>query len=444
MMGGWWPTSAVSPSTPDRRRDAACARLILLVAGLGLAASACGPPPVTLTDPARNRLPLEAWVSVTQDTTGAVRPGVSVAVPYRSLIFRNDERGLVSVLRVQAVALRDGRQVGGGVAAATARVAGTGEAASGRELRLMAPLQVRGTAPVELEVHARVVGTERVWLRRLQFAPGSLAAMPVWIEDVKTDLAVGDEAGARVLPPDAERLALAVRLRRQRGGPDWPPSGIDLVTEVSAASLDAPRQRRSAVAPLADADTLNLEQVWPVTRLPFGRLRIGVALEARRDQEVVRLPREPALEVVNLAVPVADDRTWRRHLQWLDGVIAAAARDSLRDLAAAERPTAWQAVWRAVGAARELAPAAAERQHLLRIVAADDRFSAFGRGALSDRGRVYIRWGEPARVETFADPHTPGAVWEIWIYPERGRRVLFHDAHGFGDFRLRREEPILG
>jgi hypothetical protein len=79
---------------------------------------------------------------------------------------------------------------------------------------------------------------------------------------------------------------------------------------------------------------------------------------------------------------------------------------------------------------------------LRRIVEADDRFGGDGRGAETDRGRTLIRWGEPARIDSYADPRAAGAVWEVWDYPERGRRLYFFDAHGLGDYRLRREEPL--
>ena len=64
------------------------------------------------------------------------------------------------------------------------------------------------------------------------------------------------------------------------------------------------------------------------------------------------------------------------------------------------------------------------------------------RGAESDRGRTLIRWGEPTQIEAFADARAAGASWEVWDYPERDLRLFFFDAHGSGDFRLRRQEPL--
>jgi GWxTD domain-containing protein len=117
-------------------------------------------------------------------------------------------------------------------------------------------------------------------------------------------------------------------------------------------------------------------------------------------------------------------------------------RGRLRDLPAAARGAAWDELWAELGRQQQASAAEARRQHLRRIVTADDRFGGDRRGALTDRGRVYVRWGEPAEVEQAADPLVPGAVWEVWTYPEAGLRFVFHDAHGLGDFRLRRTEPL--
>jgi GWxTD domain-containing protein len=425
----------------DARRRRPVTLLLAVTLGAALAAG-CGPTPPLGSDPLRDRLPLEAWVSISQDPEGGVRPGVSVAVPYRSLIFREADGGLVSGLQVQVVALRGEQQVGGGVAEAEVRVRSHAEADADTELVVTAPLRVRGEQPVALQVRARVLASQRTWRRRLDYAPATLAAMPVWIARVETGLPLS-ERGGRLLESGDQALALTVGLRRREDAAAWPAGGVDLISEVTAPSLESPRRRDQDVVMPAGTDTLAVTLRWPVGRLPFGRCRVALALQAGEGDQRVRLPREPALEVVNLAIPFAEDRAWRRHLQWLSGRLPEAVRDSLARRPGPERPTAWRDLWAAIAAADGVDPAAAERQHLWRIVTADDRFGSFGRGALSDRGRVYIRWGEPARVETFADPHVAGAVWQVWVYPERGRRVLFYDAHGFGDFRLRREEPLL-
>ncbi len=430
------------PDTPGARKSPALGLLSVLLV-VGLACGCMGPHPGD-RDGRRSARWIEMWVAVVQDSAGTVRPCVRVAVPHHALVFRREADHYIAGLELDVVALRDGAPAGGGVGGVRVRLEEYAATRTGTTVEASAPVTLRGQGSVSLEVTVRVDGTGRAWERQLSFDPRSLAAMPVWIDAVRTGLVVGPY-GDLELPADADTLRLQATLRRHAGAAAWPSSGVDLVTELSGSALERTRRRRAAIPTVAmDGDSTLVDQVWPADRLPFGRCRLEVSLEIREDGEVVKLPRDPAIDLVNLRVPVADDHAWGRHVVWLDGALPSSSRDTLRALPAGQRPDAWRAVWRRVGRRDDMAPDAARHRHLRRIVDADDRFGGFGRGALSDRGRMFIRWGEPARIETYADGRTPGSVWEVWIYPERGRRVFFHDAHGMGDFRLRREEPMSG
>ncbi len=425
----------------ERRAGRALTGAALAAAAAWCLAAGCAPPAPYL-DPARNRLPLDAWVSVAQDSTGAVSPGVRVSAPYRSLVFHREGDAYRARLEVAVVARRDGVQCGGGVAAADVAVPTYAETRGSRELVVTAPLLIRGEQPVALDVTVSAGGAARRWLRRLSVSPGSFRLMPVWIVDVAPSAPSVDE-GYRELAADADSLVLAVSVVRRRDAAVWPRGGLAVVAQREPDESGVRARRRTAIPDTLDAGTTAIVPVvWATSDLPFGRCRLQVALELSAAGGPVILPREPDLEIVNLHVPVADDHAWRRHVAWLDRWLAPDVRDSLRTLAPAHRPQAWRSIWLSIGDGDADAAASAGRAHLLRIVAADDRFGGFGRGSLSDRGRVFIRWGEPDRVETYADARTPGAEWEIWVYPGLDRRFVFHDAHGMGDFVLRREEPL--
>jgi len=429
---------------PDRGGGASPPAALVVIVAAGLAAAVlggCAAPTPRFGDPRLSQLPLDAWVTMMQAADGTVRPCVRVSAPYQSLVFRRDGDRYASGLEVQVIAWRDGVQAGGGVGSGGASVVEAAATRSGTLLEVAAPLLVRGDEPVLLDVVVRVTETSRVWARQLSFAPRALAAMPLWIEALGTNLEV-DPAGERRVPAGADSLHLDVRLRRQPRVRDWPSAGLALVSEVSGPALDQPRRLQTPV-PRQDADTLTVTQLWPVDRLPFGRCRLQIGLESGRDEDRLRLPREPALTFISLHVPFHDERAWKRHLLWLEGLVETATLDSLRDVPESARSAGWRAIWNRLGTGEPGGPAAAERRHVARIVAADDRFGGFGRGAATDRGRGGSRGGEPARVETFADAHTPGASWEGWGYPDFGRRFVFYAAHGRGDFRLQAEEPVL-
>lgn len=423
----------------DRRRRWPFLALILAIA---LQLVGCGPAPGGHYDSSRRNFPLDAWVTVAQDATGSLQPYVRVSAPYRSLVFYRAGHRFHSGLEVRVVAVRDGEQVGGGVGRARIDLATFAETGTETVLIAGAPLQIRGDGVVSLEVTASVLESSRTWRRDLSFSPLSLATIPVWIVGVESGLPAAPD-GAGLLLADTDSLRLQVTLQRRPEVATWPQAELNLVSEITAASLTQPRRLRRPVFDEAPPGTAILvTQTWATSELPFGRCRVRALLELADADEWLTLPREPALELVNLKVELSDDEVWQRHLEWLEDGFAETVRDSLIVLQPDARPAAWATIWSETAGEEELTPVLCERRYLLRIVTADDRYGGYGRGALSDRGRTFIRFGEPAHVDTYPDTRTPGAVWEVWEYPARHRRLLFFDAHGMGDYKLRDEEHL--
>jgi GWxTD domain-containing protein len=70
-----------------------------------------------------------------------------------------------------------------------------------------------------------------------------------------------------------------------------------------------------------------------------------------------------------------------------------------------------------------------------RVETASRRYGVMEPGWQSDQGRIYIRLGEPDRVETIAaDAYR--AAGEIWYYYGRHATYVFQDVDGFGRLRL--------
>lgn len=383
---------------------------------------------------------LDAWVTVSHDDHEGVVPVVGVSLPYRSLVFHRQNGAYRSTLRVTVTAWRGNLQVGGGVSDIEITADSEAQRGGDRPATVMTPIHIRGGEPVRLDVVVMIPGTVRRWERRLALHSHALETAPVLITSLATS-AIPDEGGRLLLPATADTLRLQVGLLRTLRGVSWPAGGVDLVSEASGASLENVRRlRRSVPSDLAPGDSLCLALAWPTQSLPFGAIDVRVLLVWDGDEGIVRLPREPALDVVNLRVPLSNDQIWFRHLEWLKGRLSAAEHDSLRRISDSQRDEAWRAIWDRQASVHGQPAGDLERKHLLRIVEADERFDGFGRGALSDRGRVFIRWGEPTRIEVHADGRSAGGVWEVWSYAAERRRFLFHDAHGIGDYRLRRDE----
>ncbi|MFZ6032493.1 MAG: GWxTD domain-containing protein [Melioribacter sp.] len=66
---------------------------------------------------------------------------------------------------------------------------------------------------------------------------------------------------------------------------------------------------------------------------------------------------------------------------------------------------------------------------------AEENFSTMTnkKGALSDRGIIYIKYGKPDKIER---DYSDSAVKEFWYYENIGKRFIFIDEKGLGNYRL--------
>lgn len=107
----------------------------------------------------------------------------------------------------------------------------------------------------------------------------------------------------------------------------------------------------------------------------------------------------------------------------------------LRDATEAQRPKAWLDFW----AKRDPDPSTrrneALEEYLRRVRYVMAHFSQLGPGWRTDRGRVYIEYGPPQRIEHVDDSRGEGE-YEIWRYYDSGQVFVFYDRFGLGDYRL--------
>lgn len=76
-----------------------------------------------------------------------------------------------------------------------------------------------------------------------------------------------------------------------------------------------------------------------------------------------------------------------------------------------------------------------------RVITADERYTIHKRmkGWKSDRGRIYIKYGEPD--ETFSEVHPVGLYpYIVWTYYSENLEFTFADTGGFGQYTLRNKD----
>lgn len=103
----------------------------------------------------------------------------------------------------------------------------------------------------------------------------------------------------------------------------------------------------------------------------------------------------------------------------------------------AERDSAYQAFWDK----RDPSPGSQENElfnEFYRRVDLTNRNFGYSRkdGWKTDRGRVFIVFGPPDRVERSTPSGYRQGDYEVWYYDELREKFVFFDEYGFGDFRL--------
>lgn len=109
--------------------------------------------------------------------------------------------------------------------------------------------------------------------------------------------------------------------------------------------------------------------------------------------------------------------------------------EGLRNAAEEDRPAEWSKFWNERDPDPSTARNEALEEHLARVSVATERFASGEPGWRTDRGRIYIQYGAPERVERVSDVQYRGE-YEIWRYYSLNRVFVFYDMFGLGDFRL--------
>ncbi|MFH1943721.1 MAG: GWxTD domain-containing protein [bacterium] len=94
--------------------------------------------------------------------------------------------------------------------------------------------------------------------------------------------------------------------------------------------------------------------------------------------------------------------------------------------------------WVKVGKGRRDFPPILRDEYLTRVVNANEKFTAFRKkGWLSDRGRVYLIYGEPSEIDR-APSQPDSKPYEAWRYHqiENGVEFIFLDRYGMGQLEL--------
>ena len=195
-------------------------------------------------------------------------------------------------------------------------------------------------------------------------------------------------------------------------------------------------------APLSFTKTFpaGRSQQWirmPAEGMPRGSFTVDVQAFALGDtsRAVATTRRMIRLEGTATAIALAEEELDARVTQ-LRYVGTQSVIEDIRSAASlADRQRKFGEFWLKLDPTPGTVANEAMDEYYRRIDYADEHFRSYAAGWLTDKGRVYVLYGQPDNISS--DPfRSDGKVIETWQYFRRSIRCTFIDDSGFGDFRL--------
>jgi GWxTD domain-containing protein len=106
-----------------------------------------------------------------------------------------------------------------------------------------------------------------------------------------------------------------------------------------------------------------------------------------------------------------------------------------RQSPSAQREKIFREFWQNEATTRNMNSEDLMEEYYSRVAYSNDHFSTNRAGWETDRGRIYVTYGEPTDIERHPF-ELNSRPYEIWYYANLARRFVFVDYTGFGDYTL--------
>lgn len=172
-------------------------------------------------------------------------------------------------------------------------------------------------------------------------------------------------------------------------------------------------------------------EMLPADSLPNGRYTLRVGIRTLKDRVASR---EVDFEIRHQTFHL--DKDFDQAVALLTYLASGGEIDAFEKADEEGRKRLWEDFWRE----RDPTPGTPRNEffeeHLRRFRYANEHFrAALTEGWKTDRGRIYMLFGEPDEIESY--PYEMGRKpTEIWRYSGGNRRFVFVDETGFGDYVL--------
>jgi GWxTD domain-containing protein len=394
------------------------------------------PPPSGAVDlPSRSLEPPIFYVDSTTFLTesGASGVRVTVSVPYSQLNFSKAEGGGYEAGFELVAIFYDGkrRQVAGDIWRHQVTADSYRDTSSQR--KSFSTVKEFQLPPGDYTLEVRLSGSTAT--RNVLVSP------PVTRAIVLSAVEIGTCADSLVGPADPENAGFAASITRRFGEPlPWvcarsevflrQNTGVPLNLHLRVLGAGDKVEAEERYPLTVTGARSSLAVMVPVTQLGPGTYRFELTAEQGSERAVEVRTFEIDASRVNI------ERNYDDYVELARYYLGDEEVAPLRDVPEGERRQRWEEFWKSLDPDPDTPENEKLDEFLARVRVVSDRFAARGEpGWRSDRGKVYIRYGEPDDIEQVAQGFNSPA-YEIWRYVNRNLTFVFADSTGFGDYVL--------
>lgn len=183
------------------------------------------------------------------------------------------------------------------------------------------------------------------------------------------------------------------------------------------------------------------EYIFPVVTKDLNYNQYYLKLETVIDGQTYmrRIPMRVQWSGTNALIPNLGDAIDQMRYLSYTGYFSAREFKRLQKAVGGEQQKIFSEIWKKIDPTPQTETNELMNEYYYRVHISNQRFSGHREGWRSDRGMVYILYGEPDAIEEY-NMEIDSKPYMIWLYYSVNRRFIFIDKTGFGDYQL--SEPL--
>lgn len=201
------------------------------------------------------------------------------------------------------------------------------------------------------------------------------------------------------------------------------------------------KERKVLANEYINMDSTVLWRSFPFQSQELGEEDYTIVVELSKDARIVARN----VKLVTITYPFFKSKHYLERVEQMVYIADGGQMKRLKEAPFESREEAWKEFWSQKDPIPDTPENETSEEYFRRVDYANDHFKSYTSGWRTDRGRIYILYGQPDEIEyhPFEEESVP---YQVWYYYSIGKRFIFADLSMTGDYTQIRERDydIIG